>query len=379
MVFAKSRPASIGIFGTKYAYIVKKYTLAVFVALALFSASASAQKTENVIVVMMDGLRWQEIFHGADSLLCFDPTATYNREYAVKRFWAPTEKERRNKLTPFFWSTLATKGFIAGNRDLGNEVNVANNKWFSYPGYNETFTGFPDSTVDSNDKIYNKNETVFEYLNKDAAFKGKTAVIASWELFSYIFNEKRSNIYVNDGLRELPGKNEKEKELNKWQQYLPDLYHGSERMDASTAAMSLYYLKQYHPRLFFMSLGNTDEFAHSGEYDLYLDAIHHADRWIKEIWELVESDPFYKGKTALLITTDHGRGYATGGKWQSHGSQVPHANEIWMAGIGAGIKARGELTKKETTYQAQIAATIAELLGKKFQPAHKVLPPLVLQ
>lgn len=330
-------------------------------------------------MVMMDGLRWQEIFHGADSLLCFDTTATYNRKYIQHRFWAATEKERREKLTPFFWTTLVSQGFIAGNRDLGNQVNNANKWWFSYPGYNETFTGFPDSSVDSNDKIYNKNETVFEYLNKQAAFKGKTAVVGSWDLFSYIFNEKRSGIYVNDGFRELPGINAKEKELNTWQQYMPDLFHGGERMDAATAAIAMYYLKQHHPRLFFLSLGDTDEFAHAGEYDFYLDAVYHADQWIKEIWELIQSDPFYKGKTALLITTDHGRGLATGGGWKHHGDKMPHANEIWMAGIGTGIKARGELTEKETTYQGQIAATIAELLGRKFQPAHQVLPALKLQ
>ncbi|MFT4022206.1 MAG: hypothetical protein QM664_00320 [Flavihumibacter sp.] len=66
---------------------------ALFVFLFLTGCFARAQQAEHVIVVMMDGLRWQEIFHGADCLLCFDTTATYNREYAQKHFWLPPKKK----------------------------------------------------------------------------------------------------------------------------------------------------------------------------------------------------------------------------------------------------------------------------------------------
>lgn len=204
-------------------------------------------------------------------------------------------------------------------------------------------------------------------------------MVGSWDLFAYIFNEKRSGIFVNDGFRDLPGKNDAEKSLNRLQRDLPDLFHGGERLDIATAAIGQYYLQTHHPRLFFLSLGDPDEFAHAGQYDYYLDAIHHADQWIADIWHLLQSDPFYKGKTALLITTDHGRGYATGGQWKHHGDKVEHANEIWMAGIGAGIAPRGEMKNAATWFQGQIAATIAQLLGKKYEPAHKVLPPLKLQ
>ena len=43
--------------------------------------------SENVVLVTMDGLRWQEIFGGADSLLTFDSTASYNKNYVQKSFW----------------------------------------------------------------------------------------------------------------------------------------------------------------------------------------------------------------------------------------------------------------------------------------------------
>ena len=78
-------------------------------------------------------MRWQEVFGGADSLLTYDSTARYNTGYVQKNFWAPTARERREKLMPFFWSELAQKGVLLGNRTYGSLVNNANPYWFSYP------------------------------------------------------------------------------------------------------------------------------------------------------------------------------------------------------------------------------------------------------
>lgn len=69
-----------------------------------------AQKTENIVVVTMDGLRWQEIFGGADSLLSFAKEVPYSTGYVQQHFWAPTVSERRQKLMPFFWNVIAKKG-----------------------------------------------------------------------------------------------------------------------------------------------------------------------------------------------------------------------------------------------------------------------------
>jgi len=45
------------------------------------------------------------------------------------------------------------------------------NTGFSYPGYNELFSGFADDSVNSNDKKNNPNITVFEAANKSETFK----------------------------------------------------------------------------------------------------------------------------------------------------------------------------------------------------------------
>ncbi len=358
--------------------MLQRFFLSVLSACSFFFSFSQA-KSENIVVVTMDGLRWQEIFGGADSLLTYDTTAKYSYKYVQKRFWASTALERRKKLMPFFWSEIASKGVLLGNRNYGNYFNNANPYWFSYPGYNEIFTGYPDTAVNSNDKIPNKNENVFEYLSKFPEFKGKAAVFGSWDVFASIFNEGRSGLLVNDGFRNLQGNlNEKQKLFNDLQHQMPDLFHGGERLDAATFHIAFEYMKTHTPRLMFFGLGDTDEFAHAGQYDYYLDAAQNADGWIRQIWEYIQSTPGYKDKTTLIITTDHGRGLAAGSNWRHHGSKIAEASEMWMAAIGPSVKATGESKQKIQAYQGQIAATITAMLGKEFKPAHPVLPALSL-
>ena len=357
---------------------MKIFFLSVISALCFSSLAIGQMKvSQNVVVVTMDGLRWQEIFGGADSLLTFDTAASYSTRYVQRKFWAGSAEERRQKLMPFLWSVIVDKGIIHGNRNKGSKVNNANPYWFSYPGYNEIFTGYPDTAVNSNDKVPNKNENVFEYLHKQAAFKNKVAVFGSWDVFASIFNEKRSGFLVNDGYRDLPGKlNERQQYLNKLQHQMPDLFHGGERLDVATFNIGFEYLKVNKPRIIHFGLGDTDEFAHAGLYDYYLDAAQKSDAWIKELWEYLQSQPQYANKTTLIITTDHGRGSAVDGKWKHHGSNIEGASEMWFAAIGPSVTAGGESSKDEQLHQGQIAATIAQVLGTTFKTNHPVLPPL---
>ena len=358
---------------------MKKFVCCLLISTIMLNTSAQNKLSENIVIVTMDGLRWQEVFGGADSLLTFDTTAKYSIRYVQKNFWARTATERREKLMPFFWSELASKGVLLGNRNYGNYFNNANPYWFSYPGYNEIFTGYPDTAVNSNDKIPNKNETVFEYLNKLPEYKGIVVVFGSWDVFASIFNEGRSGLLVNDGFRDLPGQlTAKQKIFNELQHEMPDLFHGGERLDAATFNIAFEYMKIHKPKLIFFGLGDTDEFAHKGMYDYYLDAAKKSDLWIGRIWDYLQSTPGYKDKTTLIVTTDHGRGLAEEGNWKHHGQRIAEASEMWMAAIGPSVAPEGESKRKAQNFQGQIAATIAKLLGKEFKPAHQALPALNL-
>jgi len=328
---------------------------------------SSAQQTENVFLITIDGLRWQEVFAGADSSFFDDRDYVNDSTNIAKRFWAATPIERREKLLPFFWSTLATKGQLYGNHWEGNEAYCTNSFWFSYPGYNEILSGFSDPRIRSNDKVPNPNITVLEYFNQLKGFKGKVAAFGSWDVFPYIINEERSGIPVNAGFEKAKGKKltKKEKFLNEIQPQIPSPW-ATVRLDAFTHHYALEYIKKKKPRLVYIAYGETDDFAHNGKYDAYLKSAYQTDAFIKELWEFVQSNRKYKNKTTFLITTDHGRGFETNAAWKSHGTIYKGSNEIWIAAIGPDTSALGERKQQEKTLQSQIATTLAKLLGKDY-------------
>jgi hypothetical protein len=86
----------------------------------------------------------------------------------------------------------------------------------------------------------------------------------------------------------------------------------------------------------------------------------------------VQSQPQYKNKTALFITTDHGRGDAVKEEWTSHGNSIKDAYEIWFAVLSPAITSKGEMKTEMQLYQKQFAQTIAKLLGYTFKADHPV-------
>lgn len=329
-------------------------------------------KTKNVILISLDGYRWRELFLGADSSLLFNKKYTKDSAWTVQKYWAGTAAERREKLMPFTWSHLAKKGQLYGNRILGNKVNLKNTYWFSYPGRSETWTGYFDSTLSSNDKIDNPNENVMEFINKQKGFEGKTAAFASWDVVAWILNRNRNGIMVNIWGEDVKGPDltPMQIEANAFQHMMPDIWGKGERLDVSTYRMSKAYLVAKHPRLFYMDFGDLDCYAHEGEYNHYLDAAYKTDLMIKDLWDYLQKDPFYKDQTTLIVCADHGRGEDS--KWTSHGTSAPHSNETFMIVIGPDSKPLGEVKTASQIYQDQFAQTIANLLGFTFTTNHPV-------
>ena len=133
------------------------------------------------------------------------------------------------------------------------------------------------------------------------------------------------------------------------------------RFDGFTHALAMDYLLRYRPRLLHIAYGETDSDAHARRYDRYLAMLQESDAMLRELWQAIEGDSLLRGRTTLLITTDHGRG-RTGQDWTSHGKDVVGAEHIWVLAIGAGVPARGVVTTTPTT-QAQVAPTVLALLG----------------
>ena len=114
-----------------------------------------------------------------------------------------------------------------------------------------------------------------------------------------------------------------------------------------------------------MGRGETDEYAHDGRYDLYLQQASQVDRMIADLWHWVQTTPGYKDNTKVIITTDHGRGSRTG-NWTSHGEFINGSSQAWMAVMGPGIEPTGEIKGKGQQYLQQLAQTMAGIVGEHF-------------
>lgn len=327
---------------------------------------AADSPVRNVILVTLDGLRWQELFGGLDETLLRDPdNGTKEPAELNRRFAADTPEERRQRLLPFFWSVVAEQGVVIGDQDDDSHIRVTNGMNFSYPGYSEILCGFPDPQIDSNAKSNNRNVTVLEWLHQKDEFHGRIAAFCSWDVFPWIINEPRSGIPVNAGWTPLAVQGRSTPELRQLDQLAEQIPHywAGVRYDVFTFEGSRQYLRAQKPRVLYVSLGETDDWAHSARYDLYLDAAWRNDQYIRRLWETAQSMPEYRNRTALVITTDHGRGDDRI-SWRSHGEDVEGCDRIWAAvlspGVDPGTPVAGQFT------QSQIAATVAELLGQDY-------------
>lgn len=336
--------------------------------LVLSSAAAVAAEptSRNVVLVTLDGVRVQEMFGGLDltvlqSTLGKDDKLEDHDLY--RRYWAATPEARRAKLMPFFWSTLMRQhGSIAGNPARGSRVQIGNSMRFSYPGYAEMLTGRPrDEVITSNDKQRNPFPTVTEFVRRELKLqRNEVATMASWDTFGWISEHTPGATYVNAGFAPYPGDDPLIRQLNALQSEAK-AWQG-ERFDAFTHRFALAHLQQHHPRLLHIAYGDTDEWAHAGDYVSTLQALTLTDRYLQELWTWLQSQPQYRDRTTLIITTDHGRGN-TPADWSDHGRDVEGAQNIWLAIVSPDDARRGEWHDAPTLQQNQIAATIAAALG----------------
>ena len=332
--------------------------------------AAPILKTKNVFLIISDGLRWQEVFTGAEEKLMTKSNGVKYASALRKDFWRDTDEERRKALLPFFWSEIAQHGQIYGNQTKGSIATVTNGKKFSYPGYNEMLTGSPDERIDSNKKIPNPNVTVFEWLQTRPGFQKRVAAFGSWDVFPYIFNRERSGLPIWPAWE--PRFEDKSITPS---QPLSDMLRDTTALwsdlifDSFLQRATLDYVAGKKPHALFIGFGETDEWAHENRYDLYLQSAQHVDSYLRALWDTVQSLPEYKDQTTFIITADHGRGSGET-EWRDHGSRVVGAENIWLAVLGPDTPALGERTQTAPITQSQIAATLAALLGEDYRAAY---------
>ena len=333
---------------------------------------ARAKGPRRAVLITLDGVRTEEMFGGLDRIALTSTVEKGGIEgtRAYKDYWADTPEARRQKVMPFLWDTLLRDhGSIAGNRARGSQFGVTNRMWFSYPGYSEILTGAAhDEVIDSNDNKRYPFLTVLEFLRgRFAVPPDHVAVFGSWETFHWIAQHEDGALTVNAGYEKYASPDPAVDALSR-AQFEATTPWDSARHDAYTFRFAMDHLRRIKPRVIYIALDETDDWAHERNYARLLDSLHRTDGYLKELWTWLRSDEDYKDNTVLLVTADHGRGHGPK-DWSDHGKDVVGANETWLIAAGPDWPRRGEWTNAPPAFTNQIASTLARSLGEDFQSA----------
>ena len=240
------------------------------------------------------------IFTGIDLSLVPQNHYPLSSNTKISELYDVNETERRKKLMPFLWNTIKNKGQIWGNRNIGNLVEVANPYYFSFPGYNEIFCGYVDEKINSNNISSNENINIFEFLqNENPIYKNKIAIYSTWYINKVLFNNNKNNFLICEGRDSFGGKNP-----NSSESYLNLLKRNSFRIandrqvysDFMTFYGGLEYIKANKPMIFYFSFLEPDNWGHYNFYFHYALSINLLDSYLSQLWDYIQSDPFYKDK-----------------------------------------------------------------------------------
>lgn len=314
-----------------------QWLLVLLGAVALFAPSTKAAQgavAENVILLMLDGVRWQEVYKGDAQGMIF-----------------------RN-----LWRELAAEGLMFGNRDQGAPMTVSNGTNISLPAYQSIMAGFRQD-CGSNGCGRIRTETLQERLLRElGGSRLGVATIASWEKIPHAVEHRAGATFVNAAFEPLADgtKDPELDEINLAQTRDLPLWKGA-RFDRYTWAHSMRYLARHKPRFLFISLNDADEWAHRGEWSRYVEALRQYDGYLRELVAALKSMGEYGQKTMLIVTTDHGRG--EGGNWKHHGWIWPSSRFVWMYARGARSAPSGSATQFTEYTHNDIRPTIEAALG----------------
>lgn len=304
-----------------------------------------------VVLVTMDGVRWQDVFLGVDQSL-------------ADRYGVPEEERLEAAgLVPNLHRLMTEDGASIGAPGVGEEMRASGPNFVSLPGYMEMLTGRTDSGCTSNDCGRVRFATVADDVARESP--GAAAVISSWAGIARAATEPSSRAtvsagrYLGDGRALLERDPELGRLLAEGASARPDPGHDDFRPDAHTARIGLALLALRDPKFLFLGLGETDEYGHRADYRGYLRALVHADAVIGKVAQIVRQENDSGRPTTLFVTTDHGRSE----DFVSHGEEQPESARVFLVAAGAGIRARGSVASESTRHLADVGQTVRAALG----------------
>ena len=268
---------------------------------AVAATSTVDSKNPNVILLMLDGVRWQEVFRTDKTGLIFK----------------------------HLFQDYLSEGRIFGNVDKDQAMTVSNSALLSLPAYQSIMSG-ETQPCSGNGCGRIGAETFQERAVTELKLdRTQVATIASWDKIPNAVEHVEGATFVNAAYDKLSdGTADAEFDaINEAQVKDPAPWDGA-RFDRYTWAHSMHFLKKHHPRFMFISFDDSDEWGHKNEWENYLSSLRQYDDWIHELIQTLKGMGEYGAHTTLIITTDHGRGDDS--MWGQHGWPWPESKYIWL-------------------------------------------------
>jgi hypothetical protein len=170
---------------------------------------------------------------------------------------------------------------------------------------------------------------------------------------------------------ELGGREFELHQLENLLQLSVDDFKAHARTLASPDELSVYIarqlMRQLAPSLLWITMHDID-IAHAGTYSLYVDGIRRTDRLCADVWNAIQSEPEYAGKTTLFILPDFGRDSdedSGGNGFQHHRTGDALSRTTWMMALGAGV--REGLVFDRRIDSTDLVPTVGAMMG--FSPS----------
>jgi hypothetical protein len=132
--------------------------------------------------------------------------------------------------------------------------------------------------------------------------------------------------------------------------------------DELTFFMSREIMRKFAPQLLMVVFSDV-EAAHFGSYALHMSGIKTADRLAYQMWQEIEANPDYKGKTTMVVLPEFGRdpdGSNTNGFF-NHRANADSTRETWMMALGAAVD-EPQVVERPIRH-IDLCPTLASLLG----------------
>jgi hypothetical protein len=315
------------------------------------TARVEDERAESaVVLVVLDGVRWQEVFGGVDRTLA--------RRHGV----SPSSWPNPADLMPNLHRLVDAEGLAIGAPGHGAEITASGPQFISMPGYIEIFAGRPDLGCFRNDCVPAPMRTIADEV-RDSGDTRDVALVTSWPNIAraastepgFVLTAGRKLVDREDVLRA----DESTASMLDQGAHAPSFPGwGDYRPDAFTGRLALRRLAVSRPRFLFVGLGDADEYAHRNDYAGYLKAVHASDTFLGDLTTLLRSMGARGRHTTVLVTADHGRAR----NFIDHGPQFPESGRVWLVAAGADVADRGLVAASRHTL-SDVAPTIRALLG----------------